>query len=88
MESLGDGITKNDTQRLIKERDPSGFNDAANSFRSLLLPENLSKISGTTNYFQLKLIIRIDTVSITMFSVIKRDENGNAAILRRSFGVI
>ena len=88
LESLGDGITKNDTQRLIKERDPSGFNDAANSFRSLLLPENLSKISGTTNYFQLKLIIRIDTVSITMFSVIKRDENGNAAILRRSFGVI
>ena len=87
IESLDSGVTKNDAQRLTKERVPSGFNDTSNSFKSLLLPENLSKISSTTNYFQLKLMIRIDTVNITMFSVIKRNMNGDTIVIKRSFGV-
>jgi general secretion pathway protein K len=86
LQSLDNGITKNDAQRLITERMPSGFGDVSSSFKSLLLPENLTKISDNSNYFQLKLMIRIDTVTMTMFSNIKRDQNGNTSILMRSFG--
>ena len=86
LESLDAGITKNDTQRLTQERMPSGFSNITNSFKSLLLPENLTNISNKSNYFQLKLMIRIDTVTMTMFSNIKRDQNGNTSISMRSFG--
>ena len=88
LESLDAGITKNDTQRLVQERMPSGYADITNSFKSLLLPENLTNISNNSNYFQLKLMIRIDTTTMTMFSNIKRDQNGNTSISMRSFGSI
>ena len=84
--SLDNGMTKNDVQRLIIERVPSGFSDIPSSFKSLLLPKNLTNISNNSNYFQLKLMIRIDTVTMTMFSSIRRDQNGNTSILMRSFG--
>ena len=86
--SLDDGVTENDIQRLISERNPSGYADIVTSFKSLLRPENLTNISDRSNYFQLKLLVNIDSITITIFTTIKREENGNAVIINRSFGTI
>jgi len=88
LSSLDDGVTQNDIQRLINERNPNGFTDIFTSFKPLLLPENLSNISDKSNYFQLKLLVTIDSITITMFTTIKREANGDTSIINRSFGTI
>jgi len=88
LSSLDDGVTQNDIQRLINERNPSGYADIVTSFKPLLLPENLSNISNKSNYFQLKLLVNIDSITITMFTTIKREANGNTSVINRSFGTI
>ena len=88
LSSLDDGVTQNDIQRLINERNPNGFTDIFTSFKPLLLPENLSNISDKSNYFQLKLLVNIDSITITMFTTIKREANGDTSVINRSFGTI
>ena len=86
LQSLDENLTIADIERLLAEREESGFVDMASSFSSLVTPEVLNQLAETTNYFQLKLIVRIDTVRITYFSVLERGPRGDTASILRSLG--
>lgn len=86
LQSLDENLTVADVERLLGEREESGFADLANTFSSLVTPEVLNQLGETSDYFQLKVIVRIDTVRITYFSILERGPRGDVASILRSLG--
>lgn len=86
LQSLSEDISAADVERLLAERAETGFTDINNSFSSLVTPEVLNQLEETTDYFQLKVIVRIDTVRITYFSLLERGPRGDVAPILRSLG--
>jgi len=86
LQSLGENISPSDVEGLIEEREAAGFNDVESAFASLVSPEELNQLDQTTEYFQLKVVVRIDTVLITMYSVLQRGPRGDVTPIIRSFG--
>ena len=86
LQSLGEDISAADVERLMSEREESGFADLGNSFSSLVIPDVLNQLEDTSNYFQLKVIVRIDTVRITYFSLLERGPRGGVTPILRSLG--
>ena len=75
-----------DVERLLGEREESGFVDVAGTFSSLVTPDVLNQLEETTNFFRLKVIVRIDTVRITYYSILERGPRGNVTPILRSLG--
>ena len=75
-----------DVERLLAERAESGFADIASTFSSIVKPDVLNQLEETSNYFQLKVIVRIDTVRITYFSLLERGPRGDVTPILRSLG--
>lgn len=86
LQSLDENITVADVERLIAERADGGFVDIASAFSSLVTPDVLNQLEETTDYFRLKVIVRIDTVRITYFSVLERGPRGDVSPILRSLG--
>lgn len=86
LQSLGPNISGGDVERLLDERESVGFADVQQTFTSLAAPELLPEIVDSTRYFQLKVVVRIDTVRITLYSVLQRSPQGGVAVIARSFG--
>ncbi len=86
LQSLDENLTVADAERLISERGESGFADIGGTFESLVSPEVLQQLADTTDFFQLKVIVRIDTVRITYFSVLERGPRGDVTPILRSLG--
>jgi general secretion pathway protein K len=86
LQSLDENLTTADVERLLDERQEAGFADIGNSFSSLVTSEVLNQLEETTDFFQLKLIVRIDTVRLTYFSVLERGPQGNVTPILRSLG--
>ena len=86
LQSLSEDISAADVERLIAERAEAGFTDVSNSFSSLVTPEVLNQLEESTDYFQLKVIVRIDTVRITYFSLLERGPRGDVTPILRSLG--
>lgn len=86
LQSLSENIDVADVERLIAEREGSGFADVNRTFDPLLAGQNPLAIGETTNYFQLKVVVRIDTVRVTLYSTLYRSPNGGVAAVTRSFG--
>lgn len=86
LQSLDENLTVADIERLLAEREEGGFADIANTFASLVTPETLNQLGETTDFFQLKVVVRIDTVRITYFSVLERGPRGDVAPILRSLG--
>ena len=86
LQSLSEDISAADVERLVAERAETGFADVNNSFSSLVTPEELNQLEETTDYFQLKVIVRIDTVRITYFSLLERGPRGDVTPILRSLG--
>lgn len=84
--SLGEDMSLGDVEGLIAEREANGFADLAGTFSSLVTPEVLSTLVESSNYFQLKVVVRIDTVRITLYTVLRRGPRGNVTPILRSFG--
>ena len=84
--SLGEDMSVGDVEGLIAERAANGFADLAGTFSSLVTPEVLSTLVESSNYFQLKVVVRIDTVRITLYTVLRRGPRGNVTPILRSFG--
>lgn len=84
--SLGEDMSVGDVEGLIAEREANGFADLAGTFSSLVTPEVLSTLVESSNYFQLKVVVRIDTVRITLYTVLRRGPRGNVTPILRSFG--
>ena len=57
-----------------------------NTFSSLVAPDLLNQLEETTNFFQLKVIVRIDNVRITYFSLLERGPRGDVTPILRSLG--
>ena len=88
IKSLDDGISDSQVKRLIEERRGTGYDDIAVTFKPILDSDNLLNVTNKTNYFQLKLLVNIDNISILMYSMIKREPQNSASTVYRSFGTI
>ncbi|MEE8539611.1 MAG: hypothetical protein V3S54_07335, partial [Woeseiaceae bacterium] len=75
-----------DVERLLAERESAGFADIQSTFSSLVTPDVLNTLDESTNYFQLKVVVRIDTVRVTLYSVLQRGPQGGVAPILRSLG--
>jgi general secretion pathway protein K len=88
LQSLAEDITVADVENLIAEREAGGFADIGNSFGSLVTPEVVNQLEESTQFFQLKVVVQIDTVRITFVSVLQRGSGGSVTPILRSFGTI
>ena len=86
LQSLGENVSVADVERLLGEREAAGFADVENTFQPIIDPEMLLEIGDRSRYFQLKVVVRIDTVRITLYSILQRSPRGDVAPIARSFG--
>ena len=86
--ALGEDMSVGDVEGLIAERESDGFANINGTFSSLVAPEVLSTLVESSNFFQLKVVVRIDTVRITLYSVLQRGPRGNVTPILRSFGTL
>ena len=86
LQSLDDNLSAADVERLLAEREIAGFADIQSTFSSLVTPDVLNTLDESTNYFQLKVVVRIDTVRVTLYSVLQRGPQGGVAPILRSLG--
>ncbi len=89
LQSLDEGLSPQDVESMIADREDSGFADFQNYFQTLVPAEVLDSLEETSSYFQLKVVVQIDTVRITYFSVLYRESSSGATTpILRSFGTI
>ena len=88
LQSLDENMTLADVESLLAEREAGGFTDIQNSFASIVTPDVINQIDESTQYFQLKVVVRIDRVRITLYSVLQRGPRGNVTPILRSLGTI
>lgn len=86
LRSLGANISAADVEALISERENGGFAEVETAFSSLADPGVLPTLDVTTNYFRLRVVVRIGTVRVTMYSVLLRGGRGDVTPILRSFG--
>ena len=86
LRSLDENLSQSDVDRLITEREGAGFTDVQNSFSTLVTPEVLNQLQDSSEYFQLRVIVRIATVRITYFTTFQRGIRGDVVPILRSFG--
>jgi len=82
--SLDEELTGGDVENLMSERQESGFADIGNAFAQW--PDLTGLITDSSDYFQLKVIVRVDTVRITHFSLLERGPQGDVTPILRSLG--
>ena len=88
LQSLDENMTLSDVEGLVAEREGGGFGDIQTSFLSLVTPDVLNSLDESTRFFQLKVVVRIDTVHVTLYSVLQRGPQGDVTPILRSFGSI
>jgi general secretion pathway protein K len=88
LQSLDENMTLSDVEGLVAERDGGGFADIQTSFLSLVTPDVLNSLDESTRFFQLKVVVQIDTVRVTLYSVLQRGPQGDVTPILRSFGSI
>lgn len=89
LQSLGPNVAASDAEGLIELRADTGFNDYAAVFAPLVDPDLQKWITDSTSFFQLNAVVQIDTVRISLFTVLYRDQNSAAVLpIRRSLGTI
>jgi type II secretory pathway component PulK len=79
-------MTVSDVEGLVAEREAGGFNDIPTSFLSLVTPDVLNSLDDSTRFFQLKVVVQIDTVRVTLYSVLQRGPQGDVTPILRSYG--
>jgi general secretion pathway protein K len=85
LQSLDENISITAVEALLAEREEGGFTDIPTAFSSLVTPDVLNSLDEATNYFQLRVVVRVDTVRVTMYSVLLRGPRGDVTPILRSF---
>jgi general secretion pathway protein K len=85
LQSLDENIPVTAVEALLQEREDAGFADIQTAFSSLVTPDVLNSLDEATNYFQLRIVVRIDTVRVTMYSLLLRGPQGDITPILRSF---
>lgn len=88
LQSLDENLTLADVESLLAEREGGGFADIENSFSSLVSADVVNQIEESTQYFQLKVVVRINTVRMTLYTVLQRGPRGDVTPILRSFGTM
>ncbi len=88
LQSLDENISPGDVEGLVSEREAGGFSSVETTFSSLVTPEVLNTLSESTSYFRLKVTVRIDTVRVTLYSVLQRGPQGSVSTILRSVGTV
>lgn len=86
LQSLDPDLTAADVEGLLTQRGDTGFTDIQTTFSALVKPDVLNQLAETSDYFRLKVIVRVDTVRITFFSVLERSQQGDMTPILRSLG--
>ncbi|MCI0517620.1 MAG: type II secretion system minor pseudopilin GspK [Woeseiaceae bacterium] len=86
LQSLDENMSPADVEGLITERESGGFSDIQTSFASLVTPDVLNRLNDSTDYFLFRTVVRIDTVRITLYSVLLRGPTGDVTPIVRSLG--
>ncbi|HEX7720416.1 MAG TPA: type II secretion system protein GspK, partial [Woeseiaceae bacterium] len=86
LQSLGENISAADVESLLLDRQNGGFVDIPTAFSSLVTPDVLNSLDEASNFFQLSIVVQIDTVRVTLFSVLLRGPRGDVTPILRSFG--
>jgi general secretion pathway protein K len=89
LQSLNDNLTEADAEAIMGMREGGGILDVSDALGAIVDPELLQAgISDTTSFFQLKAVVQIDTVRVSLFTVMYRDAQGNVTPVLRSLGTI
>ncbi len=86
LQSLGENISPSDVEGLLSSREDGGFTNIETVFSSLVTPDLITQLAESSNFFQLKVIVRIDNVLITYYSVLERGPRGDVTPILRSLG--
>ena len=88
LQSLDPDMTVADVEGLLSQRGETGFADINNAFSAVVKPDVLSQLAETSDYFRLKVIVRVDTVRVTFYSLMERSAQGDVTPILRSLGTI
>jgi general secretion pathway protein K len=86
LQSLDENLTVADVEGLIAERAETGFADIAATFTPLVSPDVLNELGETSDFFRLKVIVQVDTVRVTYYSLLERSPQGDVTPILRSLG--
>lgn len=86
LRSLSDTLTEADVSSLVEERGDTGFPDVQSAFGALLAPGAELPVDAS-RFFLLRVVVRLGTVRVTLYSVLQRDGSQVTPILR-SFGTV
>lgn len=88
LQSLDDNIDASVVETWLSEREESGFQDVTLSFSTFVTNARmLDQLTTSSEYFQLKAIVQIDTVRVTYYSILLRAPNGGpVTTILRSLG--
>ncbi len=85
LQSLSETMSVGDIESLFAAREGTGFT-SLDIFDSYVEAEVKQQLAEATSYFQLKLVVRIDTVRITYYSLLERSARGDVTPILRSLG--
>ena len=90
LQSMDPNLTATDVERLLADRENGGFPDYTNDLLSFVPADFINDyLAETSSYFQLKVVVQIDTVRVTYYSVLYRENQGGATVpILRSFGTL
>jgi general secretion pathway protein K len=86
LQSLDENLSLADVEGLLSQRQDTGFSDVSATFSPLVAPEVLNQLAETSDYFRLRVVVRVDTVRVTLFSLIERSPQGDTTPILRSLG--
>jgi general secretion pathway protein K len=86
LQSLGENISIADVEGLLSNREEGGFTSIETAFSTLAAPELITQLAESSSFFQLKVVVRIDNVLITYFSLMERGPRGDVTPILRSLG--
>lgn len=86
LQAMDENISAADIQPIIEEREEFGIEDPQVSFGGLFSAESVAALGLSTNYFELRSVVRIGTVRFTMYSLVFRSDQGEIAVVMRSYG--
>ncbi len=90
LQSLDANMDPSTVESLLSQREESGFQDIKATFGAFVTnPAILDQLDGSSEYFQLKAVVQIDTVRVTYYSILLRAPNGGpVTTILRSLGTI
>jgi len=90
LQSLDANMDASTIESLLSQREESGFQDIKATFGSFVTNQKiLEQLEGSSEFFQLKAVVQIDTVRLTYYSILLRAPNGGpVTTIVRSLGTL